>query len=180
MILMKKNVIYSKTLFTEQQRFTQWWLWLILAGAFIWSFTEILLQIQQQEVVTNNDIWGLVIIGISFVLIFGLLLLLKLQTEITTEGISVRFFPFLRLKSFAWNEFDQVYIRQYKPLIEYGGWGIRGVRKNRAFNVSGKFGIQLIMKNGNKLLIGTKKPSEIEMVLKKLSLENHSLYKERN
>jgi hypothetical protein len=56
-------------------------------------------------------------------------------------------------------------VRKYKPLLEYGGYGIRGFGNNRALNIAGKTGLQLIFKDGRKLLIGTQKGLEmIEML----------------
>jgi hypothetical protein len=37
----------------------------------------------------------------------------------------------------------------------------------RAYNTSGNMGLQLIMKNGKKILIGTHKPDELDAFLKK-------------
>ena len=56
-------------------------------------------------------------------------------------------------------------IREYKPIMEYGGWGIRGFGSNRALNIKGKIGLQLVFKNGQKLLIGTQKADEIVKIL---------------
>ena len=65
-------------------------------------------------------------------------------------------------------------------LLEYGGWGLKGgllwkKSKGIAINVSGNIGIQLELKNGKKLLIGTQKLQEAKQVLdtykNKLNLE---------
>jgi hypothetical protein len=47
--------------------------------------------------------------------------------------------------------------------------------KNRALNVSGSFGLQLVMKDGAKMLIGTQKPQELEDFLKSLPVANEIL-----
>jgi hypothetical protein len=53
-------------------------------------------------------------------------------------------------------------------LKEYGGWGIRMGRNNKAYNVSGNIGIQIIFNDESKLLIGTNEPEEIANVLLRL------------
>ena len=107
-----------------------------------------------------------------FILVMDWLFLnIKLVTEINSNTISYRFYPFiLRDRFIYWEDIENAYIRQYKPLKEYGGWGIRfGFGgKGRAFNVSGNFGLQLELKNGKKLLIGTQKPQELEALLRTL------------
>ncbi|MGK0329715.1 MAG: hypothetical protein ACJAXF_003214, partial [Polaribacter sp.] len=60
--------------------------------------------------------------------------------------------------------------RTYLPISEFGGWGLRGgfffnKGKEKAVNISGNIGIQLILKSGKKLLIGTQKESEAKSVL---------------
>lgn len=99
-----------------------------------------------------------------------------METKIKTEGIYVRFSPFLlKHKFYPWEVIQQAYIRQYHPLREYGGWGIRrGVFGHGwAYNVSGNVGIQLIMKDGTKLLIGTRQPHKAAEALKRLGKLHH-------
>ncbi len=49
--------------------------------------------------------------------------------------------------------------------------GIRYGPKGTAYNVSGKIGLQLELKNGKKILIGTRKPEEIENLLHHLNVD---------
>lgn len=96
-----------------------------------------------------------------------------LTTQIRTDGIYIRFFPFHRtFKRYAWNTIDEVYIRQYNPLREYGGWGIRMGPSGSAYNISGNKGIQLVFKNGKRLLIGTNAPDDLGAVLMKIGKLN--------
>jgi TATA-box binding protein (TBP) (component of TFIID and TFIIIB) len=61
-------------------------------------------------------------------------------------------------------------VREYAPLSEYGGWGLRySVNHGKAYNVSGNQGVQLFFTNGKKLLIGTQKPEEITAILKQIN-----------
>ena len=115
---------------------------------------------------------------IEFVLIMslmvvasGFIFLFKLTTRVDEKGIHYKFFPFHRKhRTIHWNEISEAYIRKYDPISEYGGWGIKGGKlwnksKGTAVNVSGDVGIQLELKNGKKLLIGTQKRDEAERVL---------------
>ena len=64
----------------------------------------------------------------------------------------------------AWDQLDECYLRTYSPLGEYGGWGIKyGLGgAGKVYNVSGNQGLQLVFKDGARLLIGTKKPQELQ------------------
>lgn len=138
------------TLFTEKQRFTQWWFWLIILLVVAFAF--------YYEESTLERVVALIIPLFLFIL--------NLETEISQEGISVRFFPFhLKKKFFAWDEITKAEVREYSPLLEYGGWGIRRGRSGRAYNVKGKMGLQLVLKNGKKVLIGTQKAEELKQIL---------------
>ncbi|HEY0055542.1 MAG TPA: hypothetical protein VGB63_09315 [Pedobacter sp.] len=157
-------------LFFEKQKFNQWWLWLLLLlvnGLFFFGFYKQVLCGQQfgNKPMSNN---GLMVACILSVLITILIYNHRLETWITKDGIYVRFFPFhLSFKHFTWDTISKSFVREYNPIGEYGGWGLRlglfGV--GNAYNVSGNKGLQIEFFNRKKLLIGTKKPQEITAVL---------------
>ncbi len=94
----------------------------------------------------------------------------RLTTVINQEGVYVRYFPFnLKYKFFAWDEITDVYVREYKALGEYGGFGIRYNTKGKAYIASGKYGIQLKLRNRKSVLISTQHPGEVEELLEKVS-----------
>ena len=98
---------------------------------------------------------------------------LKLKTKVEENGIYVRFIPFHLKEIFiSWDQLDECYIRTYSPLGEYGGWGIKyGLGgAGKVYNVSGNQGLQLVFKDGSRLLIGTQKPEELQEVIKKIAL----------
>ena len=100
----------------------------------------------------------------------------KLTTFINQEGISVRFIPFRnKNRLIPWDQIEKVFVRKYDPIKEYGGFGFRfGFKGGIAYNVSGMWGIQIILNNGKKILIGTQKPEEIRNLLKKIKLEKYN------
>jgi len=112
---------------------------------------------------------------ISVVFAVGILLLFfssKLETYITKSGIHVRLFPFMKFKTYSFDIIKRFKIRQYSPILDYGGWGIRIGPAGRAFNVYGKIGIQLFFKDGARLLIGTQKPDDFYIALSKFCNQN--------
>ena len=163
---------YSR--FSETQKFRQWWLWFSLAGIKclmgFFIVTQVLFGKPFGSSVVDN---AALLIGFLFMLILSLLFfIMKLETRITDTGIAVRFYPIqLKFRNYNWEEIDQIYLRKYSPLLEYGGWGIRYslTGKGKALNVSGKMGLQLVFKDGRKLLIGTSKPEDLIQVLSVLN-----------
>jgi hypothetical protein len=106
-------------------------------------------------------------------LVFTFLFTSRLETKLDEHGISYRLFPFqLKTRFIAWDEINCAQVRKYDPLGEYWGWGIKGTRKNRAINIAGDIGLQLELKNGRKLLIGTLQKEKMERVVEKIQSAN--------
>jgi hypothetical protein len=158
----------SNRYFTETQRFRQPWLWLIIVAVDVLIISGILSEMQK----TKSDAHTKLIFAATIEsLIVVLFLILRLDTKITAEGINYRFYPFQRFKVIKWEEISSAHVRTYKPLGEYGGWGVRfGLRgTGMAYNVSGSQGLQLQLTNGKKILLGTQRPQELERVLIQLN-----------
>lgn len=115
---------------------------------------------------TSSDYWAL---SITLLFQFGVLYLLwiaRLDLQVNKAGVYYRWFPWHRsLQFIAWESVAKAHVRKYRAISEYGGWGIKGTRKNRAYNVSGDFGLQLELLDGRKLLIETSKPKELELLI---------------
>lgn len=161
--------------FKEEQRFTQTW-FVVLMGV---SLIVPLLFIIQEYIKEDSKFTTAGFLGSLSVLLIAIvpLFLFKLSTKIDEIGIHYQFFPFhLKLKCIAWQEINKAYLRTYDPIGDYGGWGLKGgafwnSAKGKAINVSGDLGIQLELKNGQKLLIGTQKKAAAESVLKTYQLK---------
>lgn len=157
-------------IFKEEQHFNQSWLIALILISLLIAIGVIL-----KTYVNNPSSYSTaeLIAKIGFaILVSGLIFIFKLTSRIDEKGFHYKFFPFhWSFKLIEWSEIDKASIRIYKPLTEYGGWGIKGGTvvwpgsKGKAINVSGNIGIQLELKNGKKLLIGTQKQSEVEAVL---------------
>lgn len=163
----------DKILFTETQRFKQWWIWFILLGIngiLIFGFFTQIIGGQKfgSKPMGNTE---LVVITVLMILLTLLFSNLRLETKIRRDGIYVRFFPFhLKFRHYAWDKLTKSYVRHYSPVSEYGGWGLKPALfgKGTAFNVSGDKGLQLEFTDNKKLLIGTNKPEELTETLYKI------------
>jgi len=162
-------------LFYESQPFGRNWIALIaivlMNLLFIWGFIQ---QVFFGIPWGNNPMSDLgLIITTGFIFLLAVMLFFRQQTVITKEGIFLRYFPLdFKTRFFAWNDIQDAYIRKYSPTKEFGGWGFRyhfNAKKGVAYNVSGSVGLQLVLKNRKKVLIGTNKWVELEEVLAKLN-----------
>lgn len=158
--------------FSETQYFRQFWVWGLVILCFGLVLMGTILAIEHNALMKT---WGLIILDCLFYIIpvFILLVLasMKLETQIDADGIYYRLFPIhLRERMINWPEIDTIFIRKYKPLLEYGGfgWG-NSLRFGRAYNISGSWGIQIVFNDGRKLLLGTQKYIELEDLFHQLS-----------
>jgi hypothetical protein len=154
--------------FIEEQRFTQLWLIILIIFSSLVPIGVVISEYQKDK--NSFSLEMVLLIGLVILLPLGIIFLFKLSTRIDEQGIYYQFFPFhFSLKKIGWNEISKAYVRTYDPIGEYGGWGLKdGIlfsKKGKAINVSGDIGIQLELKNGKKLLIGTQKESEAKSVL---------------
>jgi len=171
---MNKNR-YSKIYFKEEQRFKQWWIILIVLSASAFPWFGLIYQIILGHKFGNNPApdWMIILIwlllGIGFPLFF---LSPRLITEVKEDGIYIKFFPFhLKYKFISFNEIESFKEREYSPIREYGGWGIRYGLSGKAYNVYGNKGLQLVLNNKKKILIGSQKSYEFYKAVQKLKTE---------
>jgi hypothetical protein len=162
----------SEVLFSEKQRF-QWWVMVLFIVVNGFILTGIYFKLQNDatiasEVANNSSLIVVACLGIIFTFIF---FLFRLDTQIKGDGIYVRFLPLrLKYRHYSWKDLSKIYVREYSPLGEYGGWGIRYTFSGagKAYNISGKIGLQLEFTTGKKVLIGTHKGEEIKEILTRI------------
>lgn len=151
-------------IFEEKQRFNQWWLYFILALVLLILIGGIY---KNTEGFRNFDNPVLILFFLLAMFPIVFILILRLDTRIDQEGITVKFSPIgFSRKFFPWKEIQEVYVRKYSPIAEFGGWGIRGIGRRKAYNASGNIGIQIVTTNKKAFLIGTQGPDAVRAVLK--------------
>ena len=150
----------DKTIFYEKQQFRHVWIWLILILILLILLIPII-----------SGVFGvflniiLLMIGYCFIWLFYSM---KLITEIKKDGIQITFTPFTNF-IIPFNKIRSYKIREYRPILEYGGWGIRINRTGKAYTVSGKIGMHIELSNGKEILIGTENPYKFLQSLNKFS-----------
>ena len=165
-----------QVLFHEEQQFRQNWLWLLVFLCFLEIIIFGYLMVKQlilgqpvgnqpmpnTELIISGPLMILIGLGIPY-----LFYILKLISEVHDDGILIRFYPFLRRK-ILFSEIKHYEARTYRPIIEYGGWGIRWSWKGTAYNVSGTRGVQLELTSGKRILIGSQKPEEFVRAIQRV------------
>jgi hypothetical protein len=155
------------------------WVILLLLSAFL-GYGAVHQIIYDQPFGNNPapDHLLLVFVGIP-ALLLTLLLGARLRISIDEEAISYRFLPFhFKWHHIPWREIEAVYVRKYRPIYEFGGWGLRiNLRGNRAYNVmvDKGMGMEILRKDGKKILFSTRKPRQLRSFLDELSSKGKPL-----
>ena len=165
----------STQLFVEEQRFAGPWIWplILLATGFAWYalirdvwFAD---PIDHSSGASPSDAIilriVLLVIGIGLPLLFAVF---RMRVTVHPDRVRIRMIPFGG-KTIAAADITKCYAREYRPIREYGGWGIRySMRHGWAYNVSGKQGVQLELGSGKKVLIGTQEPRQLEAAIRRM------------
>jgi len=113
---------------------------------------------------TSHSLWLALVVLLLDAAIVGFMYTLKLTTEVRRDGIHLRFFPMFR-QTIPLSQIRRHYARTYRPIVEFGGWGVRYGWKGKAYNVSGNRGVQLELADGKRLLIGSQRPEELAQAI---------------
>jgi hypothetical protein len=106
-----------------------------------------------------------VVIGIMS-LIMTLLFHIKMETRIDDQGIHYRYLPFIR----TWRLIPKasilsVEVISFNPIMNYGGWGMKGNRTTKLYNLTGDQGVLINTGDSKKVLLGTLKAKELRSFL---------------
>ena len=155
--------------FSETQRFRQIWILMLVGFIALMSWSFFFQQLILDIPFGNNpasDTAVAILLVIFGILLPVLFLVLKLEIQITRTALWFRFFPLhLKWREVPFGTIAEVKAVVYRPLREYGGWGIRFGRKGIAYNVSGERGVQFILKSGESFLLGSHHAEEMERTL---------------
>jgi len=159
--------------FEESQRFTQKWVWIIVILPLLVWVVAFIQQVILRKPFGNHPAsdLGLVLFGVICAATILFFARIRLKTRVSDEGIYYRVTLLQFRDQFIAKEQIAAYeVRKYHAVREFGGYGIRygGRKYGKAFNMSGNMGLQLVLQNGQKILIGTQKPDELRRVMDRL------------
>ncbi|HEX5172168.1 MAG TPA: hypothetical protein VFW11_23490 [Cyclobacteriaceae bacterium] len=165
----------SKSYFEESQKFTQWWLWmLLLAGLVLFigiASAGVYIQIIKGTPFGNNpmsDTGVIIFFVISIVFGLAMIFIMKsfhLETKVDRLGISYRFLPLIR----KWHTVYRQDISEWSVVKEcVFHYGIHYGLNSKTLNINGDTRLLLILASGKKLYLGTQKPEELSQAMQKL------------
>jgi hypothetical protein len=179
----------SRLIYREEQSFRQSiapWLMLVvilfMIGGFGVGFYQQLYlgRPYGNEPMSNNGlIWSCIFSFIVVSVVFIFILSGSLVTEIWSDGIRYKFPPLIwKMRHIPLAEIAEIEVEKYRPLIEFGGWGLRKrfLSRKTALNIRGKIGVRVTLKKGSQILFGTQKQNEMKRAVLKMMQPDMNKY----
>jgi hypothetical protein len=107
---------------------------------------------------TNGN---LLFLTILILLVYVRLITVRLVTELRPERLSVAMKGFWRRTSVALAEIRAAVSVEYDPVAEYRGYGVRSGPRGQAYIAYGCQAVQLELRDGRKLLVGSQRSQEL-------------------
>lgn len=162
----------GEVVFREVQRWGAPVRWLMVFSLLLAAACGVFAAVVSMREEPANMVGALIGISCGVIMplgITGLFWVNRLETEVRSDGLYVRFFPFhLHFKKFGAEDLSECFARKYRPIVEYGGWGIRFGCTGRAYNINGNEGVQLVFRNGKRLMIGSQEAGGLEAAIRSI------------
>jgi hypothetical protein len=161
-------------LFEEVQRFDQWWMrapFYLVMAVFL-GVIAVISYVQLSEGAPPMPIpaWLGLVFGFAVAVgVPGLLMRMKLVIRLDPQNLTAHFWPFRR-KIFPLAEIISWEARTYRPLRDFGGWGVRRSRSLGlwAYNVKGNEGVFIELVGGRKFMLGSQHAQELAAALESI------------
>jgi len=85
----------------------------------------------------------------------------KLVTEVRDNGLFVCFVWLWPERTIPWDQIRSVETRSYRPVRDFGGWGVRWATRGIVYHARGKRGVRLALASGERVLIGSQRPDDL-------------------
>jgi len=162
-------------LYREVQKSKPWWMYLIIVPLIVFSVWSFVQQIIFGIPFGSSPVpdWGawliLIIFGIGLPWLFwsG-----KQIIAFDGKNISASYVPFWKT-TFELDQVEQYYPRDFNPMRDFWGWGIRyGLKKGSKWVMAYVYfdetrGVQFELRNGRRILLGSKQTDKFLEVLHK-------------
>ena len=99
------------------------------------------------------------------ILVTALFALARLETEVRTDGVVIRFHGLWPTRRIRLDEIVDVEARRYS-MWESGGWGVHFTFAGMTYNVSGNEGVAIRLRTGRRVLVGSQRAGELSSAIR--------------
>jgi len=151
------------TRFHESQRFHGAIFAVLLASIAVVAVVTVLAAVSSRPV----DAWlGAIGPAVIALVVLLLLSLSHLDVDVTDEGIVIAFRYVWPARRIAFGDIVGLEVKRYRPLLDYGGWGVRLGPAGWAYSTGGSDGVKLRLRKGIPVLIGSAHARELEAAIR--------------
>jgi hypothetical protein len=144
--------------FREEQHFEWFWIAMFCVPALIVGYGLYRQAGLNQPLVSGALLWPAFIVA---VVVAVWLARTKLVTEVRDDGLFVCFVWLWPERTIPWDQTRSVEARSYRPIRDFGGWGVRWATRGIVYHARGKSGVRLVLASGERVLIGSQRPDDL-------------------
>ena len=144
--------------FREEQRFEWFWTAMFCVPALIVGYGLYRELWLNQPFLSGALLWPAFVVVVVVAL---WLLLLKLVTEVRGDGLFIWFVWLWPKRTIPWDQIRSVETRTYRPIRDFGGWGVRWDARGIVYHARGNRGARLVLASGERVLIGSQRADEL-------------------
>jgi hypothetical protein len=152
--------------FKEQQRFRRWDILLLLLALIAGTAYRFFDLYIVHHISSKTQLYFSLLA--LFVLLAVLLLLLsfRLVTRIDEKGVRYQFFPWhYRKHRINWEDVEECTVVETPLSTELSGWTVTIGSNEFTYSFYGRTGLQLRLKDGSRIFIGTRRPEEMRQAI---------------
>ena len=144
--------------FREVQRFEWYWTAMFSVPAVIGACGVYRQDLQKHPFISDALLWPAFIVALVVAVWFWRL---KLETAVRDEGLYICFVWLWPERTIPWDQIRSVETRTYRPIRDFGGWGVRWVARGIVYHARGNQGARLVLASGERVLIGSQHAEEL-------------------
>jgi hypothetical protein len=144
--------------FREEQRFRWFLSGIFCIPALIVGYGIYRQAGMREPAISPGLLWPAFVVALVVAIWF---LRLKLITEVRDDGLFIDFIWLWPVRTIPWDQIQSVETRTYRPVRDFGGWGVRWASRGIVYHARGNRGVRLVLASGERVLIGSQRPSEL-------------------
>jgi len=148
--------------FHEEQRFARSWAWLLVV-IFILGAVGLALAVTASPAMTPL---ATAVAAITVLAVLAVLSIARLETDVNADEVVIAFRGIWPTRRVKLADIVAHEARRYS-LLESGGWGVHWGLAGMTYNVSGDRGVHLRLRDGKRVLIGSRRADELDAAIGK-------------
>jgi len=151
--------------FHEEQRFN--WVGGLMMIPAVGSGLALFRQVWQGHPIgdpplANSLLWSIFVVSVVVAVWFSLT---KLVVEVRDDVLSIDFRFLWPLRTIEWRQMRRAEAIAYRPVRDFGGWGVRWAPRGVVYNTGGNRGVRIYMVSGERVLVGSRRADELAQAI---------------